>query len=102
MLRWISRCEWIRKALVHVLGRQSRLVNTARLFLFGVPVRGSECADGPAGVEHSSNRIQTQGLSHLSTTGQYADLSSRARTVLALMSEMRTNDKNGNVHARRP
>lgn len=73
-----------RKWVIRVFGRHSRLVNTARLFLIGVPTSSPP-------VEAPSPEMLTEGES----------LSARGREVLSTLVEMRTQAKGEPQHASR-
>ena len=80
MLLWLAHRPAARKLLVSVLGRHSRLVNTARLFLIGAPT-----ASPPV-------EVMVPSPSPEAMAGRES-LSARGREVLSMLEEMRTQAK---------
>lgn len=85
MLLRLAQKPVARKWVIRVLGRHSRLVNTARLFLIGAPM--------------SSPPIETPPSPEMLAEGE--SLSARGRQVLSMLAEMRTQAKGETQHASR-
>jgi len=104
-LRWSARRKWIRGPVTRAFGRHSRLVNTARLFLFGSPPFVSpEAESSPnelTGLGQQSGSARPQNLSRSESAVDGMALSERGRVVKRLMDETTVDVSKEHGHAHR-
>lgn len=93
-LRRLANYRLIREMVTGTFGKRSRLVSTARLFLFGAPSSAAEDID-PASDSITQDRSQPEAVSSA------ALLSERGRTVRRLMDEMQAGVHEEGTYAHR-
>lgn len=104
-LRWSARRKWIRGPVIRAFGRHSRLVNTARLFLFGSPPSASpEAESSPGeltGLGQQSGSARPQDPPRSESVVDGMALSERGRMVKRLIDETTVDVSKEHRHAHR-